>query len=920
MIDRNNITISDAVPCLRGELEEFTEIWHKAIDYSLDQGDFEELGKFLLDDCVISWCVPGIKPSFFDKQRTAVGPEEIVKQIEKNHLFGIPGWKRPWDYYFVDSRKGVILYFWKEISPYKRSDGTLFSTRTTGTTRIHYGGNYQIQRIEIVEDPEYRVATIDELIAAGLAPGWMIREQEEYYRHLDQDKKMWADHLEELERRRDDMKIFQKKKNPENKNQLREVVPEKAVKTNENLRMNDAKARAEHEAVRNRVGYYDFTHKLLEVTGIDARSFLSRMFVGAVAKAKIGQAKYTTMLNEKGIIIDDVIVFRIEEDKFWVSTLYIDELIAWFDGHKKDEDVEYQEITPYVTMYAVQGPASRGVLNAMLSDSISDLKNFHIVDNMIGDIPVKIARSGYTGELGYEIYCDPENAKEIEEELERAGRKYGIVKITTDVIVTSLPREKGFVLMSDLAGSNPLEAGFGWSIDWNKRFIGKEALARVKANGPERNLLGFMINDPAAKVEPGDSVIVRGQNVGKVTMFTYGFTLEKNIGFAMVNANIGDEAIIRGAKEYKVTLCNRVFYDPGNERVKEKNIASHEENAMTDNGCRNRDQGARKDHETVRSRVGYYDFTHQLLEVSGIDARSFLSRMFVAAISKLKVGRAKYTTMLNEQGVIIDDVIVFRMDHDKYWISTLYINEMIKWFDRYKTWQDVNYRDITNETRMYAVQGPKSAALLNDMLSQNINHLKSFQIEDNQLGSTDVKIARSGYTGELGYEIYCRPQDGAIVENALEKYGAKYGIGKITTDVIVTSLPREKGFVLMSDLAGTNPLEVGFDWTVDWDKEFIGKDALLKVKRWGAERRLVGFMVDDDRTEIAPGDTVNLFGYPVGKVTMYTYGFTVGKYIGYALVDAGKAAIDSIVEINGVETVLCDRVFYDPEGTRMKLR
>ena len=69
-------------------------------------------------------------------------------------------------------------------------------------------------------------------------------------------------------------------------------------------------------------------------------------------------------------------------------------------------------------------------------------------------------------------------------------------------------------------------------------------------------------------------------------------------------------------------------------------------------------------------------------------------------------------------------------------------------------------------------------------------------------------------------------------------------------------------------------------------------------------------MVDDGRTNIASGDIVKLFGYPVGKVTMYTYGFSVGKYIGYALVDAGKAAIDSIVEINGVETVLCDRVFY----------
>lgn len=338
------------------------------------------------------------------------------------------------------------------------------------------------------------------------------------------------------------------------------------------MRKDEVLVRKEHEAIRNAVGYYDFTHKLLEVKGADARAFLDKMFIAAISKAKVGEAKYTTMLNEDGIIIDDVIVFHIEEDLYWVSTLYIDELIAWFDAHKAGEDVSYREITGITTMYAVQGPNSRAVLNAMLAESIDDLKYFHIRDNKIEGVDVKIARSGYTGELGYEIYCKPEDSAFIEVKLEKFGKEYGITKITTDVIVTSLPREKGFVLMSDLAGCNPLEVGFGWTIGWDKEFVGKEALLKVKEEGAKRDLIGFVVEDAAAEVAPGAVVKVNGVDAGKVTMFTYGFTVEKNIGFALVDkavAKAGDSAVIvDNGKEIPAALTERIFYDPKNDRVR----------------------------------------------------------------------------------------------------------------------------------------------------------------------------------------------------------------------------------------------------------------------------------------------------------------------------------------------------------------
>ena len=121
--------------------------------------------------------------------------------------------------------------------------------------------------------------------------------------------------------------------NGEVKKELTELLKEmiwRPIKDNDYVRKNDVQARKEHNYVRNSVGYYDFTHELMEVTGKDAAKFLDRMLVGGVSKIKTTQAKYMTMLNKDGVIIDDVIVFRPEEDKYWVSTLKIDKMFLWF--------------------------------------------------------------------------------------------------------------------------------------------------------------------------------------------------------------------------------------------------------------------------------------------------------------------------------------------------------------------------------------------------------------------------------------------------------------------------------------------------------------------------------------------------------------------------------------------------------------
>lgn len=318
----------------------------------------------------------------------------------------------------------------------------------------------------------------------------------------------------------------------------------------------DASVRAQHEAVRNAAGWYDFTHFLLQVTGEDATALLDKMYVSSIAKVKIGGAKYTIMLNEDGIIVDDVVVFRLEDNNYWISTLHIRTPMKWLDENKGASQVKVKDITTEWSMYSVQGPNARDFVNSVVAERVDDQKFFTISDNKIGDIPVKIARSGFTGERwGYEIYCAPKNATFVEARLAENESAFGAMKITEiDVMARTLPTEKGFVLLTDIYDANPLEAGFERAVDWSKDFAGKAALERVREGGAKRQLLGFTVDDLDARIYGGPKgapIVKDGEVVGKATKFTYGATVGKNIGFALVDiakAKVSDKVTINGVE------------------------------------------------------------------------------------------------------------------------------------------------------------------------------------------------------------------------------------------------------------------------------------------------------------------------------------------------------------------------------------
>lgn len=329
------------------------------------------------------------------------------------------------------------------------------------------------------------------------------------------------------------------------------------------------------------------------------------------------------------------------------------------------------------------------------------------------------------------------------------------------------------------------------------------------------------------------------------------------------------------------------------------------------------DEMKRSEHMAVRQTVGWYFFTHQLLEVTGTDAVVFLDRVMANPIANLQIGRARYTTMLNENGQILDDVVVFRMEQEKFWVSTLFVNKLIAWLDKNKGSYCVSYQDITKDLEMFAVQGPRSRDMINSLVAEPVDNQKFFSIRDNTIDGVPVKISRAGFTGEkFGYEIYIAPEHYDWLQQKLAQ-AAKPLDGKEVTEfqVMTMTLPAEKGFYYMRDLMYTNPLEVGLDKGIGWDKKFIGKEALLKIKEAGPARQMVGFTVEEADVHInhkcfgGPGDVVLKDGMPVGNVSKFTYSYVKDINIGYALVETGSLQFGDTVTINGYQAVITDKVF-----------
>ena len=300
----------------------------------------------------------------------------------------------------------------------------------------------------------------------------------------------------------------------------------------------DEVARAEAKAVRENAGWYRWTHDLVEVTGADAERFLDWMLVNRIAGTPEGRGKYTTMLDERGTIIDDLVVFNRGNGIWWLSTLYGPHAVRWFDAHREGFDVAYEDVTQTWDMYAVQGPASGKVMAALLDEPVDELKRFQIVERKVGETAVVVDRGGFTGELGYELYCRREDSATVAEAIAAAAAKFDAPRLTTlEVYVRSLPMEKGMALRQDYKGLTPYEANLGWSVRMDKDFLGKEALEAAQAEGPKHAFVGIEIERESYEdIAQNEIIRKRGIPVGICCQMIYGYTVDKNIGFGIVDA------------------------------------------------------------------------------------------------------------------------------------------------------------------------------------------------------------------------------------------------------------------------------------------------------------------------------------------------------------------------------------------------
>lgn len=323
----------------------------------------------------------------------------------------------------------------------------------------------------------------------------------------------------------------------------------------------DKTARLDAETIRKSVGWYRWTHDLVEVTGSDAAEVLNWIYVSNIGKVPAGKTKYTTMLNEDGDIIDDVIIMRMTDDIYWVSTLYGPRLIPWLNEHCAGKDYSARLITYDWDMYAVQGPDSLKAINALLASPADDMKRFSVIEGEINSIPVWIHRSGFTGENGYEVYCAADRTLEIRNLIDKAVNEAGGREIyTLEVYVRSVPMEKGFALKQDFKALNPFECGLGWSVDLEKDFIGKEATLKIK-DAPRFQMVGLEFDRESTEdISIWERVYLYGVEIGRCSQAIYGYTVDKNIGFANIRAGIPEGTRVTvGPNGSPATVVGKVF-------------------------------------------------------------------------------------------------------------------------------------------------------------------------------------------------------------------------------------------------------------------------------------------------------------------------------------------------------------------------
>src|SRR5882724_5326156 len=310
----------------------------------------------------------------------------------------------------------------------------------------------------------------------------------------------------------------------------------------------------EHQAVRNNIGIFDISHMgQLIVEGSGAGDWLNTMLTNNIDKLDVGTGQYTLLLNERGGVIDDLIVYRIQEEKFLlvVNAARTDEDFAWLQKHIKEgqspdrpsDDLEtaaswkLENRSANFGGVAIQGPRVAELFHALFGDDVDLPQRNRIVDLPFDGTSVSVARTGYTGEDGIEVFFAATDAVKLWNAALEKGKPLGIKPCGLGARDT-LRLEMCYPLNgSDLSPDrNPIEAGLGFFVDLAKPiFIGRDALFKAKQIGPREKLVPFRMKEKGPPPRPHYAVFENGERIGEVTSGTLSPSLNWGVGMAYVS-------------------------------------------------------------------------------------------------------------------------------------------------------------------------------------------------------------------------------------------------------------------------------------------------------------------------------------------------------------------------------------------------
>tara|TARA_B100001142_G_scaffold3307_1_gene3431 strand:+ start:121 stop:1260 length:1140 start_codon:yes stop_codon:yes gene_type:complete len=307
----------------------------------------------------------------------------------------------------------------------------------------------------------------------------------------------------------------------------------------------------------------------VEITGPDAYKFIQLLTPRDLSKLAVGQCKYILIVNNDGGILNDPVLLRLAENHFWLS-LADSDILLWAQGVAINSGLKVKITEPDVSPLQLQGPTSGEIMAKLFGEDIKELKYYWLKECVLDGIPLVISRTGWSSELGYEVYLrDGSKGNSLYEKIMEAGKEYGLQPGHT----SSIRRIEGGMLSyhadADI-NTNPFELGLDRliNLDSEINFIGKDALKKIKQEGIKRKQVGLELNCAPLK-GPNTTfwpVYNNDDKIGKVTSAVYSPRLKKNIALAMIDINYAELdnklKVLDGTKEISCSVVEKPFFDP----------------------------------------------------------------------------------------------------------------------------------------------------------------------------------------------------------------------------------------------------------------------------------------------------------------------------------------------------------------------